>query len=49
MSREETELCLKQNYSFVMRIKESILNTKTAIYDGDESSETSRTLWLARR
>jgi hypothetical protein len=49
LSREETELCLKQNYSFVMRIKESILNTKAAIYDSDESSETSRTLWLARR
>jgi len=49
LSREETEMCLKQNYSFVMRIKEGILNTKTAIYDSDESSETSRTLWLARR
>lgn len=49
LSREETELALKQNFGFVVRIKESILNTETATYDGVESSLTSRTLWLARR
>lgn len=49
LSREETERCLKQHFSFVARIKKGILNTETDRYDDEESSLTSRTLWLARR